>query len=286
MAEEAQKSEPAFGWLTPEKALDYGYDLHVVNDPYASDMSRKIAQKALDYLLAYNPPHDTSDGWYYSAVLSNVVSLGNGITRRKRSLAAKLESIHNLEQLWLGQLDKSQFWSLLLKVMWRYGGPIAMGFTVFFLTKFLSIIGIVPTMLLNEHGHTETIASILVALVAGGIYGAISNWYNNYRTNRLNTEIRSLRFEAEQEYAEGKKLELDARCYNLNRLRSKYVHEDVCDMPAHSRVIEGDIAMLKAFNQVENKAAKGDVALLLDHATGTVNHWWNGRKKTTNGAPA
>lgn len=282
---ERQPEDLKFRWLTPEKATDYAYDMHVVQDPYASTAAKMIAQKAIDHLLSFSPQPDTKDGWYYAGVLSNVVSHGNGITNRKRVLATKLESIHKFETKMQGQMGKSQIWSTLFRAGWRTGGgPIVMGALVFFFTKVLSLADMVPQFLLNEKGHTETVASALAAIVVAIITGVIVNWWNNYRDNRFSREIRNLRHEADTAYEEGKKLELQTHWIKLNKLRHEYVEEETCDMPAYSRVYEGDIAMKNAFNQREIIAAQSDFSQLWGQASRSVNQWWM-KRKNNNGRP-
>ncbi len=251
--------EPMFLRLTPEAAINFGYDLHGAQDPSASDDAKSLSRKALDELYALNAEPGSRDSWYLSQMISIIVSHGNGITRLKRHHIDELQNAEVFLRMKQDMMSQSRTWNALFKGAWKVAGAFAMGLIGFLLTKMLSILGMVPDALLNQQGRTETIVSALVGVLFFAATGALTTAWSNRVNTRISNEYGALRDASHRRYSISKEVELETNWGKLCALWKWYTGNEWGARPAYLRVFASESELMLAKSLLTKATEQSDL---------------------------
>jgi len=182
-----------------DEILNLGYMVHVADDESAGEAARSLAKQSLQEFMELKATNEIETAYLQSA-RGVMLSMGRGITRKKKEWEKALIEAESDRKKKLTQMNESQTNNFWLSLVWRLLGPITLALLGYVTAQAISYM--IPAFVSSQTGRFAP--SVVLGLVFVFMGRWISYWMYTRKRDAIDLEFRSRSFQAQLAYDFGK----------------------------------------------------------------------------------
>lgn len=245
--------------LDINSVLELGYSVHVSNDAKTENTKAgRTARQLLEEFLAWRAPLGSPDYVYLFKVRQLILTLGQGITRRKQTYLKECEAADHKRAEDLKQLNTSRnddFWY----AFWFRAATAAGIMAVAAAIGFALSESVLPFVPLHTEQHQEALnkagfwPSILVAGVFAAVSRNIAKWLAQQKLEKVFRDYEIARQQAWIRYQKGKLKEYERTEDEVRRIFFDYTGRKAAKCVSYAAILNEEISTDKSLHREREK---------------------------------
>jgi hypothetical protein len=248
-------------WLTPGKALYYGYQFHVARAPAYHGEDQKLAERLAREFGSLRAEVGSAEWVFLSGVQATALSYGNGITRERgayeRRVALALTIYRGDEKY----MRDARTVMIPIRTAMRYGALTLLGIIGFEIAR---VVGhYVPYQVAEKTG--STLPSVLLGAAFFLIGGYVSLWWSNYQLKNLEDKKDIRLYRLDQLYDEAR-IELYTNSWaQLAKLWTDYTGKDLPpdELPSYLHLLQNEASAQKQLYNLQRTLSRTDLQVYI-----------------------
>ena len=258
---ESRPSLP-FEWLTPGKALYYGYQFHVGRSASYEGDDRALGQRLSKEFASLSAGEVGTKDWIFlSGVQAVALSYGNGISRQRQAYDRRISLGAEVYQGDEKYMRLTRAMMTLIRVIAKYGALPFLGLLGIVIAKWIGTV--VPDEVAEKTGQAIPTAMFsLFFIIVGAL---VSGWVSNYQQKRYEEKKDTRFYRLDEHYDYMRQQEYKRAWEDLSRLWEEYTGRKLSEheLPSYLHLMQSESNAQKRLYRLQRQLARSDLEVFL-----------------------